>query len=182
MRGRQISLACVKNVERRLFRPKICPNIRDEGTQTILAPRPRVTGVKSVIKYSSPAISSWYILGKSFHTMVDFWGCYWRQCSDFVTNSCGESLDSDCEKLLVQVQNHQVPIQKTTNPNLKMLGPLCNQTVNLKTVPKTLYYIGLEIANDTVASVTNIFSLATKNSGLVAKVANISSYLALRSS
>ena len=89
MRGRQISLACVKNVERRLFRPKICPNIRDEGTQTILAPRPRATGVKSVIKYSSPAISSWYILGKSFHTMVDFWGCYWRQCSDFVTNSCG---------------------------------------------------------------------------------------------
>ena len=63
-----------------------------------------------------------------------------------------------------------------------MLGPLCNQTVNLKTVPKILYYTGLEIANDTVASVTNIFSLATKNSGLVAKVANISSYLALRSS
>ena len=30
---------------------------------------------------------------------------------------------------------------------------------------------GLEIATDTVANVTNIFSLATKNSGLVAKVA-----------
>ena len=28
---------------------------------------------------------------------------------------------------------------------------------------------GLEIATDTVANVTNIFSLATKNSGLVAK-------------
>ena len=30
---------------------------------------------------------------------------------------------------------------------------------------------GLEIATDTVANATNIFSLATKNSGLVAKVA-----------
>ena len=30
---------------------------------------------------------------------------------------------------------------------------------------------GLEIATDTVANTTNIFSLATKNSGLVAKVA-----------
>ena len=30
---------------------------------------------------------------------------------------------------------------------------------------------GLEIATDTVANVTNIFSLATKNSSLVAKVA-----------
>ena len=29
---------------------------------------------------------------------------------------------------------------------------------------------GLEIATDTVANATNIFSLATKNSGLVAKV------------
>ena len=30
---------------------------------------------------------------------------------------------------------------------------------------------GLEIATDTVANVTNIFSLATKNSGLVATLA-----------
>ena len=30
---------------------------------------------------------------------------------------------------------------------------------------------GLEIATDTVANATNIFSLATKNSGLVTKVA-----------
>ena len=30
---------------------------------------------------------------------------------------------------------------------------------------------GLEIATDTVANATNTFSLATKNSGLVAKVA-----------
>ena len=29
---------------------------------------------------------------------------------------------------------------------------------------------GLEITTDTVANVTNIFSVATKNSGLVAKV------------
>ena len=34
-----------------------------------------------------------------------------------------------------------------------------------------LHYTGLEIATDTVANATNIFSLATKNSGLVAKVA-----------
>ena len=33
------------------------------------------------------------------------------------------------------------------------------------------YDPGLEIATDTVANATNIFSLATKNSGLVAKVA-----------
>ena len=33
------------------------------------------------------------------------------------------------------------------------------------------YNTGLEIATDTVANATNIFSLATKNSGLVAKVA-----------
>ena len=38
---------------------------------------------------------------------------------------------------------------------------------------KLLLYLstGLEIATDTVANATNIFSLATKNSGLVAKVA-----------
>ena len=51
---------------------------------------------------------------------------------------------------------------------------------------------GLEIATDTVANVTNIFSLAPKNSGLVAELAtrfykskiktNVSSYLALLSS
>ena len=29
---------------------------------------------------------------------------------------------------------------KRTNLKLKMLGPLCNQTVNLKTDSKTLYY------------------------------------------
>ena len=35
----------------------------------------------------------------------------------------------------------------------------------------SLQLAGLEIATDTVANATNIFSLATKNSGLVAKVA-----------
>jgi len=34
-----------------------------------------------------------------------------------------------------------------------------------------LYITGLEIATDTVANATNIFSSATKNSGLVANVA-----------
>ena len=29
---------------------------------------------------------------------------------------------------------------KKTSPKLKMLGPFCNQTVNLKTDPKALYY------------------------------------------
>ena len=38
-------------------------------------------------------------------------------------------------------------------------------------VRKEMQVTGLEIATDTVANVTNIFSLATKNSGLVAKVA-----------
>ena len=107
MKERQINLACVKNVVRRLFRRRICPNIRDEGTQTRLAPRPRATGVRSVIKYSSPAINSWYILGKNcLHTMVDFWDCYWGHCSDFVTNSCVESWDSSCKKSRVSVPKH----------------------------------------------------------------------------
>ena len=35
---------------------------------------------------------------------------------------------------------------------------------------------GLEIATDTVANATNIFSLATENSSLVAKLATRSSY------
>ena len=34
-----------------------------------------------------------------------------------------------------------------------------------------MHLSGLEIATDTVANATNIFSLATKNSSLVAKVA-----------
>ena len=40
-------------------------------------------------------------------------------------------------------------------------------------IPHNITYIntGLEIATDTVANATNIFSLATKNSSLVAKLA-----------
>ena len=46
-------------------------------------------------------------------------------------NSYGESWDSSCEK-------YRIPVQKRVNEShfkkslkLKMLGPLCNQTVNL---------------------------------------------------
>ena len=46
--------------------------------------------------------------------------------SDFVTNRYGESWE-------------------TMSPKLKMLGPLCNQTVNLKTDSKTLYYSTLKL-------------------------------------
>ena len=35
---------------------------------------------------------------------------------------------------------------------------------------KWYYYSGLEIATDMVANATNVFSLATKNSSLVAKL------------
>ena len=53
--------------------------------------------------------------------------------SDFATNNYGESWDSSFEK-------SWVPVKKKTSPKLKMLGPFCNQTVNLKTDPKALYY------------------------------------------
>ena len=36
---------------------------------------------------------------------------------------------------------------KRTNLKLKMLGPLCNQTVNLKTDSKTLYHSILKLQN-----------------------------------
>ena len=44
------------------------------------------------------------------------------------------------------VKNHESqsrtsePPFKKTSPKLKMLGPLCNQTVDLRTDSKTLYY------------------------------------------
>ena len=61
--------------------------------------------------------------------------------SDFITNSYGESLDLSCEKSSVPAQNQWAPvIEKQTSPKLKMLGPLRNQTLNLKTDSKTLYY------------------------------------------
>ena len=46
-----------------------------------------------------------------------------------------------CEKSWVPVQNQWVPVKKKkTSPKLKILWPLCKQTVNLKTHSKTLYY------------------------------------------
>ena len=60
--------------------------------------------------------------------------------SDFVTNSYGESWDSSCEKSQVRVQNQRGPVKKKMSAKLKIPGPLCSQTVNLKTDSKTLYY------------------------------------------
>ena len=68
--------------------------------------------------------------------------------NDFVTNSYGESWDSSSEKPWVLVQNQWVPVKwikqktkKTWSCKLNMFGPLCNQTVNLKTDAKTIYYM-----------------------------------------
>ena len=57
-------------------------------------------------------------------------------CRDFVTNSYGESWNKSGEK-------SWVPVKKSLK--LKMLGPLCNQTVNLRTDSKTLYYSILNV-------------------------------------
>ena len=64
-----------------------------------------------------------------------------KQGSDFVTKSYGYSLGTHL------VKNHESEsttnesqFKKTKSLKLKMLGPLCNQTVNLKTDSKTLYY------------------------------------------
>ena len=62
------------------------------------------------------------------------------EINDFVTNSYDEWWDSSRGKSWVPVQNHWVLVPKTTSPKLKMLGPLCNQTVNLKKDCKALYY------------------------------------------
>ena len=64
---------------------------------------------------------------------------------DFVANSSAESRDSSCEKSWVPVQNCCVPVQKAVSPKFKMRGPLCKQTVNLKTDSKTLYYSILKL-------------------------------------
>ena len=61
----------------------------------------------------------------------------WDPISDFVTNSYGESWDSSCEKSWVPGHNQWVPAEKKQG---FMLGPLCNQTVNLETDGKTLHY------------------------------------------
>ena len=41
------------------------------------------------------------------------------------------------------VKNHESQSQKQSE--IKMLGPLCNQTVSLKTDSKTLYYSKLKL-------------------------------------
>ena len=50
------------------------------------------------------------------------------------------------------VKNHEslspfsvYQFKKTRSPKLKMLGPLCNQTVNLETDAKTLYFSLLKL-------------------------------------
>ena len=44
------------------------------------------------------------------------------------------------------VKNHESQLKKKKkSPKLKMLGSLCNQTVNLKTDSQTLYYIILNL-------------------------------------
>ena len=54
---------------------------------------------------------------------------------DLVTNSYGES-----GTRLVKNHDSQSRTKSHKNPKLKMLWPLCNQTVNLETDSKILYY------------------------------------------
>ena len=54
--------------------------------------------------------------------------------SEIVTNSYGESQSRTNESWL-----------KKSSPQLKMLRPLCSQTVNLNTDSKTLYYSTLKL-------------------------------------
>ena len=42
-------------------------------------------------------------------------------------------------------RTNESQFKKKTSPKFKMLGPLCNQTVNLTTDSKTLYYSITEI-------------------------------------
>ena len=44
-----------------------------------------------------------------------------------------------------QSRTSEAKLKKKTSPKLKILGPLCNQTVNLKTDSKTLYYSILKL-------------------------------------
>ena len=44
-----------------------------------------------------------------------------------------------------QVQNQWVLVKKKMSLKLKMLGPLCDHTVNLKTDSKTVYYSLLKL-------------------------------------
>ena len=71
---------------------------------------------------------------------------YSRTSSDFVTNSYDESWDSSCEnRESLSITNEYQFKKKTRRPKLKMLGPLCNQTVNLETDAKTLHYSLLKL-------------------------------------
>ena len=63
-----------------------------------------------------------------------------KSFSDFVTNSYGESLDSSCGKSWVPVQ-----IQWGPENESKIENAFFNQTVNLKTDSKTLYYSILKL-------------------------------------
>ena len=42
-------------------------------------------------------------------------------------------------------ESYIVVLKKKTHPNLKIVQPLCNQTVNLKTDSETLYYSTLKL-------------------------------------
>ena len=56
----------------------------------------------------------------------------WKSVILLQINTCGESWDLSSEKSWVPVPNQWVPVEKKKSPKLKMLGLLCNQTVNLK--------------------------------------------------
>ena len=56
--------------------------------------------------------------------------------------SLGNDLVKNLESLSV---TNESLFKKTRSPKLKMLGPLCNQTVNLETDAETLYYSLLKL-------------------------------------
>ena len=79
------------------------------------------------------------------------------------------------KKLLAGNHNDNENIQKTTWTNNKICFHFFD--IHFMTIVRIFLMIagspltGLEIATDTVANATNIFSLVTKNSSLVTKVA-----------
>ena len=87
-------------------------------------------------------ILKWRKITKNVKSMKEVTFCKKKNLtsSDLVTNSYGESCDLYSEKLRVLVHIQWVPVRKTRSPKLKMLEPLCNQTVNLEKDAKTLYY------------------------------------------
>ena len=62
--------------------------------------------------------------------------------SQIVMESPGTHLVKNCESLSITSKSQ---FKTTRIPKLKMLGPLCNQTVNLETNAKTLYYSLLKL-------------------------------------